>query len=289
MIADLLLSMRPKQWIKNILIFSALIFSQNFSRPEPFHRTLAVFFLFCLLSGGVYLLNDVIDRERDRNNPAKKNRPVASGRLPVPVALGAGILFSLLAAGCAFTLGAGPGAVFLAYFLLQIAYSCYLKNVVILDVFAVAAGFVLRVVAGAAAIGVPVSSWLYICIILLSLFLALGKRRQELEIFSSAAADYRKVLSHYSLYLLDAMISIVTSATLLAYILYTMSEETVRKFHTTNLKYTVPFVLYGIFRYLYLIHKKQQGGAPEKALLGDLPLIIDVLLYGIAVGIILYS
>lgn len=279
--------MRPGQWIKNVPIFAALIFSQNVTDYGMIGRTAGCFLLFCLLTGGVYILNDLIDLKEDRKHPLKRKRPLASGKIKVPAALAAGILLCILALAGMLMLDLWAGLVGLAYLFLQIVYSFYLKHVVILDVFSIAAGFILRVIIGAAVIKVPISTWLLICVILFSLFLALGKRRHELAVFPEAAA-YRRVLDNYDIYLLDVMISIVTSATLVAYILYTMSDETVRKFQTANLKYTVPFVLYGIFRYLYLIHKRQEGGAPEKTLLNDCPLLINIVLYGIAVAIILY-
>jgi len=194
----------------------------------------------------------------------------------------------MLATTIAFSLSFPFGMVAVSYLILQILYSFYLKHVVILDVFSVASGFVLRVVGGAEVIHVPISSWLLICTILLSLFLAMSKRRHELILLEDNAVHHRKILYEYSPYFLDQMISVVTSSTVIAYALYTMSEETVKKFHTDNLKFTIPFVIYGIFRYLYLIHQKNEGGNPEMVLLTDKPLIINILLYGLVVGFILY-
>ena len=281
-------SLRPKQWTKNVAIFAALVFSQRLFEPSFFLETLLAFFLFCFISGSVYILNDVVDLEQDKKHPQKSKRPIASGKLKPSVAIATGVIILMLATTIAFSLSFPFGMVAVSYLILQILYSFYLKHVVILDVFSVASGFVLRVVGGAEVIHVPISSWLLICTILLSLFLAMSKRRHELILLEDNAVHHRKILYEYSPYFLDQMISVVTSSTVIAYALYTMSDETVEKFHTDNLKFTIPFVIYGIFRYLYLIHQKNEGGSPERILLTDRPLIINILLYGLVVGCILY-
>lgn len=281
-------SLRPKQWTKNVAIFAALVFSQRLFEPSFFLETLLAFFLFCFISGSVYILNDVVDLEQDKKHPQKSKRPIAAGKLKPSVAIATGVIILMLATTIAFSLSFPFGMVAVSYLILQILYSFYLKHVVILDVFSVASGFVLRVVGGAEVIHVPISSWLLICTILLSLFLAMSKRRHELILLEDNAVHHRKILYEYSPYFLDQMISVVTSSTVIAYALYTMSEETVKKFHTDNLKFTIPFVIYGIFRYLYLIHQKNEGGNPEMVLLTDKPLIINILLYGLVVGFILY-
>lgn len=284
----ILRALRPKQWTKNVAIFAALVFSQRFFETNYLLETTLAFFLFCFISGSIYILNDLVDLEQDKKHPQKSKRPLASGRLKPSVAMIVGVILLSSSMIIAFRLSVPFGIVAASYFILQVLYSFYLKHLVILDVFCVAAGFVLRVVAGAEVIQVPISTWLLICTILLSLFLAMSKRRHELILLEGDAVHHRKILYEYSPYFLDQMISVVTSSTVIAYALYTMSEETVKKFRTDNLKYTIPFVIYGIFRYLYLIHQKNEGGSPERILLNDKPLIINILLYGLVVGLILY-
>lgn len=284
----LIQSLRPRQWIKNTVLFAPLLFSQNLFHKPALAASLAAFGLFCLLSGGLYLLNDLKDLEGDRQHPLKKNRPLASGRLrPLPAVIFAVVLIAAsllggLAVSRDFFLAQA------AYVVLQLLYTFDLKHRVILDVFSIGASFFIRVIAGGAAIRVELSPWLLICTILLSLFLALAKRRHELILLQDEAGGHRKILEEYSPYLLDQMISVVTAATLMSYILYTVSEETVRKFQTTRLIYSIPFVLYGIFRYLYLVHQKTEGGSPEEVLLTDRPLLATVLGWVLAVGLVLY-
>jgi 4-hydroxybenzoate polyprenyltransferase len=285
----ILRSIRPQQWTKNLLVFAPLLFSQKlFIYTDTLH-TFFAFIVFCLISGSVYLLNDLIDLENDKRHPLKCKRPLASGRLSRRTAIIACIAllcictlagFSLLNTG--FLIAAG------AYLVLQILYSTLLKHVVIIDVFCIAAGFVLRVVAGAEAIGVDFSTWLLFCTLLLSLFLALSKRRHELMLLEDKAVHHRKILHEYSAELLDHMIAIVTPCTLIVYMLYTIDDDTVANFGTDGLKYTVPFVLYGIFRYLYLIHQKNAGGSPEKVLLNDRPILLTVIGYGLTCALIVY-
>ena len=282
-------SMRPRQWTKNLILFGALIFSQNVFSPLLLFKALAAFAIFCFLSGCVYIINDLLDLQQDKIHPVKSKRPLASGKLKPATAVIAAIALFCLSFGSA---AAVTNRTFIItaviYFVLQIAYSTALKHVVILDVFCIAAGFVLRAIGGAEVIDVPFSTWLLFCTMLLSLFLALSKRRHELLLLEDDAVHHRKILFEYSPYLLDQMISVVTASTVITYTLYTVSEDTVSKFGTDRLKFTIPFVLYGIFRYLYLIHQKNEGGSPERVLLNDLPLIICVLLYGLTVGLILY-
>lgn len=282
-------TMRPRQWTKNLLVFAALIFSQNLRNLPMLSDTTIAFIIFCLLSGSVYTLNDLLDLKQDRTHPKKSQRPLASGKLQPPIAIVAGIILVVLSLANAFWLNTNFGFIALGYFILQIAYSTVLKHVVILDVLAVSIGFVLRAIAGAEVINVPISSWLLVCTILLALFLSLGKRRHEIILLEDNAANHRKILYEYSPALLDQMISVVTASTVVAYALYTMSAETINKFQTDNLKYTIPFVLYGIFRYLYLIHQKSEGGSPEKILLNDRPLLINIILYLLTVWFFTYS
>ena len=287
--ALILRSMRPKQWTKNIILFAPLIFSQNITNKQLAISSFISFMVFCFLSGSVYILNDLIDIKQDKVHPIKSKRPIASGRLrpiyaviTLLVLLALSAYISLTYLNYLFILVAG------SYLILQIAYSTILKHIVIIDVFSIAAGFLLRVIAGAEAIEVTFSTWLFFCTILLALFLALSKRRHEIILLDEKAINHRKILFEYSADLLDQMISIVTTTTLIAYILYTISPETVAKFGTDNLKYTVPFVLYGIFRYLYLMHQRNEGGSPEKVLLNDMPILITVILYCLTACFILY-
>ncbi|WP_058867637.1 decaprenyl-phosphate phosphoribosyltransferase [Chloracidobacterium thermophilum] len=284
----LLKAMRPQQWTKNVLLFPALLFSQNLFHWRETVLVCAACAVFCLLSSGVYLLNDLLDIESDRAHPLKRHRPLASGALPVPVGIAACAFLSAGALAAAFWLSTPFAWTALAYFLLQVAYTVRLKHVVILDVGCIAAGFVLRAIAGGQVIAVTISSWLLICAMLLSLFLALGKRRHELLLLEDGATAHRRILGEYTPDLLDQMISIVTAATVVCYTFYTVAPETVAKFGTTRLVFTVPFVLYGIFRYLYLIHRRQMGGSPEKALLNDGASLVNLVLYGLAVVVILY-
>ncbi|MBU0897144.1 MAG: decaprenyl-phosphate phosphoribosyltransferase [Candidatus Omnitrophica bacterium] len=282
-------SLRPRQWTKNLFIFAAVLFSQNIFNFPFLLKTIFPFFIFCFFSGCVYIINDLTDLEQDRHHPVKSQRPLASGKLKISYAIAALIILLPFLLGISYCLSHSFFWIVLIYFLLQLAYSFYLKDIVILDVFAIACGFVLRVVAGALVIDVEISSWLIICTILLALFLSLGKRRYELVALGEEASNHRNVLKKYSPYLLDQMISIVTAATVVAYCLYTVSEETIGKFGTRNLIFTVPFVLYGIFRYLYLIHQKNAGGSPENILVTDKPLMVGIFLWITVAGIILYG
>jgi len=287
MIKDLIKAMRPAQWLKNLFVFAALIFSRQFRSPAQIGLSILAFVVFCFLSGAVYLINDVIDAEEDRAHRKKKNRPIASGRLSSRKALAAATVLMIIALALAFAaINPDLGWISLIYFFLMVAYSLLLKRVVILDVLVVAFGFVLRAWAGGLAIGVPVSAWLYICTFLLALFLALCKRRHELVLLEGDAALHRKILAEYSPYLLDQMIAVVTSSTVMAYALYTLHQRTVEEV-SDKLYYSLPFVIYGILRYLYLVHQKAKGGEPGKALIGDLPLLIGVLLWMLSIFIIL--
>lgn len=288
MVGAIVLSMRPRQWTKNLLVFAGLIFSKNLLHGPSVLRSLAGFVAFCLLSGAVYILNDLVDRENDRRHPTKKNRPIASGRVPVPAAVAsAGLAVAAGLAG-AFWLDWRFGVVGLAYFGMQLAYSLRLKQMVVLDVMVVALGFALRAVSGTYVVHVSISPWLFVCTILLALFLALAKRRHELVFLEGGGISHRSVLGKYSETLLDQMIAVATSATVVAYCLYTVAKETVDKFETDKLYLTFPFVLYGIYRYLYLVYRKDLGGAPERVLLSDVPLLVDIFLWLAAVVAILY-
>jgi 4-hydroxybenzoate polyprenyltransferase len=280
---DYLQLLRPKQWIKNLFVFAALIFARDVFQLPLLGLTAAAFVCFSLSSSGVYIINDILDVEHDRNHPVKRHRPIASGRIPVGSALC--LALALLAAGLigSFLVTWPLGLVVLVYISIMVLYSLWLKQQVILDVFTIAAGFILRVVAGAAATRVYLSPWLLLCTVFLSLFIALGKRRHELYLLSDSAAEHRSALSSYSFAFIDQMVGIATSATIISYSLYTFLAPTNR-----NLIYTIPFVLYGLFRYLFVIYQQQSGGAPEEVLLRDRPLLAAVVLWIIACAIILY-
>lgn len=284
----LLASLRPRQWVKNLFVFAGVIFSQQMLTPLAW-TALGAFAIFCGLSGAIYLFNDVADAERDRLHPSKRLRPIASGELSRTTAA---IFGALLLAGClaaAFRVGVAFGLVALGYGALLTAYSVWLKHIVILDVLTVAAGFVLRAVAGAVAVDAEISGWLLICTILIALFLALGKRRHEYRSLARDAAAHRPILAEYSESFLDQMISVVTASTVTAYALYTMSPETVAKFHTRLLPLTLPFVLYGIFRYLYLLYRRDLGGNPSDLLVTDRALLVDGILWMVATFAIIYG
>jgi 4-hydroxybenzoate polyprenyltransferase len=289
MIRAVLVSLRPHQWTKNLLVFAALAFSKHLFEAEAFLRTLLAFLLFCGLSGSVYLINDLVDLPRDRLHPRKSLRPLARGDLSVRVGRTIAWVLGLACLGLSVLLGPSFALAAFLYLLLNVAYSFRLKKIVILDVLAISLGFVLRAVAGALAISVQFSDWLVVCTLLLALFLALSKRRHELTSLTDAAPDHRPILTEYSPYLLDQMISVVTASCLMAYAFYTMAPETVEKYRTDRLAWTIPFVLYGIFRYLYLVHQKDQGGSPTDLLLTDRPLLVDVGLWAICVVVIVYS
>jgi 4-hydroxybenzoate polyprenyltransferase len=289
LLPSLVRSLRPSQWTKNLIIFGGLLFGQRlFDVPSVLYAS-AAFVVFCALSGVVYLLNDVADREADRKHPLKRHRPIASGALSTSAALVAAGIIGASALGAAFWLRFEFGLFAAAYVGLLAFYSGPLKHVVIIDVLTIAIGFVLRAAAGAVAIDVPISNWLLVVTILGALFLALSKRRHELVLLADEATSHRATLQEYSPYLLDQMISVVTASTLVAYAFYTISAETVEKFHTTHLGLTLPFLLYGIFRYLYLVHQKEGGGSPAEMLLNDRPLLVCVALWALAVALIIYG
>jgi len=287
MLRLLLKAMRPKQWAKNVFVFAGLFFDAKAFQLRPLLRSIAAFAIFCLISSAIYLINDLADIEKDRLHPLKRLRPIASGALsPFTAQIAAGVI---LAAGIpgAFLLDAVFGFTVLLYAALMILYSYVLKKIVIIDVMTVAAGFVLRVFAGSAVVQVArFSPWLYVCTTLLALFIAINKRRDELILLADSANSHRASLDEYNLPLLDDMNSLVTSATLVSYSFYTFSTPNAPD-HSMML--TIPFVVYGIFRYLYLLRIKKLGGAPEEVVLGDRPLLITLLLWGLTAGIVTYS
>jgi 4-hydroxybenzoate polyprenyltransferase len=257
--------------------------------PRSVEIALGAFAIFCALSGAVYLFNDVADRAADQNHPLKRERPIASGRLSVTTALVAGLVLGIAGVQAAFMIRTELGVVAGTYVTMLLIYSAALKHVVIVDVLMIAAGFVLRAIAGAVAVDVPIGHWLLVCTTLLALFLALSKRRHELTLLAEGATDHRRILEEYSPYLLDQMIGAVTSSTLIAYTVYATSTDTAARLGTAKLGLTIPFVLYGIFRYLYLVHQKRGGGSPAAMLLTDRPLLGCVALWAATVIALLYS
>ncbi len=279
---------RPAQWLKNGVVLAALIFAGEAMNTLAIELALAAMAIFCLLSSAVYTLNDLVDRDKDRQHPLKKNRPIASGKVSVPTGIAMAIALLTVSLAAAWFIGTGFFVVSIIYFSLNLFYSFWLKNIVIIDVMSIALGFVLRAYAGAFAIGVPASKWLLINTLFLALFLAFGKRRHELVLLEEGAIAHREILSRYSPYLLDQMIGVVTASVVVVYMLYTFSAEVISRLGTENLFLTIPFVVYGIFRYLYLIHKEERGGEPTKVLISDRPILIDVILWLATVIIVLY-
>ncbi len=286
-ISALLSSMRPRQWVKNVLIFTALVFDEKLGNTQLVIRTAAGFVLFSLVSSSVYILNDLADLQADRQHPVKQNRPLASGRLPENLARLAAIGILVVSLPLAYLLSPGFFILLLVYWLLNIGYSKWLKHYPILDVFILASFYVLRVVAGLTIIVVSrFSPWLYVVTTLLALYIGLGKRRAELKLLAEDAASHRRVLDGYTIPLLDQYITIVSATTIVAYSFYTFSAPNLPENHAMML--TIPFAIYGILRYLYLIQFKEAGGAPEEELLSDRPLQIAFVLWGLSVLVILY-
>lgn len=287
MLSALIKSMRPRQWSKNVFVLAAVVFDKKLLNPEAVGKSLAGMVLFCLLSSSVYLINDILDAEADRNHPQKRNRPIASGKLPVPVAAAAAIGIILVTIPTSFLLSSLFGWIALIYFLVNLAYSTRLKHIPLIDVLIIAAGFVLRVAAGVSLIEVErFSPWLYVVTTLLALYIGFGKRRAELTLLQKDANNHRRVLDGYNMALLDQLITIVSGTTIVAYSLYTFSAPNLPDNHSMML--TIPFVIYGIFRYLYLIQVEQAGGAPEDIVLTDRPLQAAILLWGLSVLFVFY-
>lgn len=287
MIVGLIKTMRPKQWIKNIFVFAPLVFDKKLLELRYLGRTIAGFLLLCVISGTVYIINDVADADKDRQHPKKCRRPIASGQLGTRTASGAAIVILLIALPLAFFLDPIFGGIASGYLVMQIAYSFWLKHIVIIDVMIIASGFILRVAAGVPLVDAArFSPWLYVCMMLGSLLIGFGKRRHELILLKENANAHRQSLEEYNLTLLDHAITIVTASTLLAYALYTFSAEGFPVKYAMML--TIPFVLYAIFRYLYLIHVKGVGGEPEEIILSDRPFQVAILLWGVSVIIVLY-
>jgi 4-hydroxybenzoate polyprenyltransferase len=285
----LALSLRPQQWTKNLIVFVGLIFGGKLLDRQSVTAAVVAFLVFCCLSGVVYLINDVRDREADRLHPRKSRRPIAAGEVSPALAVGFAGVLAAVSLATAFRLSPQFGAIASLYAGMLVFYSTNLKHVVILDVLTLAFGFVLRAAAGAAAVSVDVSHWLLLLTLLGALFLALSKRRAELVALTDGASQHRPSLEEYSPVLLDQMINVVTASTLLAYALYTIDPETVAKFGTNRLVWTVPFPLYGIFRYLYLVHQREGGGDPSEVLLTDRPILLCVALWGASIIALVYG
>jgi 4-hydroxybenzoate polyprenyltransferase len=283
----LLISMRPKQWTKNGIIFAGLIFALKLFQLDKVLLTVVAAGIFCLLSSAVYLINDVVDKDKDRQHPRKRYRPIASGQVSVRLAVGVSAAIVGILMPFSFFLSVPFGAVALTYVVMMFAYTFSLKNIMIIDVFVLAIGFVLRAMSGALIIAVAISPWLYVCTILLALFLGFAKRRHELLLLNEEAINHRKILQEYSAPLLEQMISVVASATIMAYSVYTFTAESLPRNH--YMMFTIPLVIYAVFRYLYLVYQRDEGGSPELLLLKDIPLISSILLWGVvSIGIIYF-
>jgi 4-hydroxybenzoate polyprenyltransferase len=287
MLKAIIREMRPRQWAKNVFIFAALVFDEQLTQREPLLRTIAGFVLLCLISSAVYLLNDVADVESDRQHPTKRNRPIAAGQLSIPLALVLAIAMAVFALAAGFALEPSFGWIITLYFVINLLYSLWLKHKPIIDVMIIAAGFVLRVAAGVVLIEVTrFSPWLYVCTTLLALIIGFGKRRAEIILLADGANAHRKVLDGYTIGFLDQLIVVVSATTIMAYSLYTFSALNLPSNHLMML--TIPFVIYGVFRYLYLIHVEDAGGAPEELILSDRPLLATLVLWGLLAVVILY-
>jgi 4-hydroxybenzoate polyprenyltransferase len=289
MLKSLLKTMRPRQWVKNVFVFAALAFDRQLLEPVPLLRTLAGFGLLCAASSAVYLINDLADLEYDRRHPVKRNRPLAAGKLPVSAAIIAAVLLLLLSIPVGFVLGTAFGIILSVYVAFNLLYSFWLKHTAIIDVLIVASGYLLRVGAGVVLITVQrFSPWLYMCTALLALFIVVGKRRAELVLATNTENISRKVLDGYTIAFLDQLIVILSGTTIIAYSLYTFFAENVRQNNIMML--SIPFVIYGIFRYLQLIHVENAGGAPEELVLTDRPLMAAILLWGLfSLGVLYFS
>ncbi len=287
----LLKTMRPKQWVKNVFILAAIVFDRKLFIPAYLLRTLATFVAFCLISSTVYLINDLVDIDKDRQHPTKRNRPLPSGQLKPATAVMAAVVIPLVVIPLAFMVDWVLGLIIVLYLGLMILYTFYLKKLVIIDVMTIAAGFVLRVAAGVVVIDAAnFSPWLYICMTLLALFLGFGKRRHELFTLEADAENHRASLQHYSLELIDQMTVVVVSAAVMGYSLYTFSAPNLPRTADGQplMMLTIPFVLYALFRYQYLVHVRKMGGTPEEIVLGDPPFVGALLLYGITVLVLMY-
>jgi len=288
MIREILKTLRPHEWIKNLFVFAPLFFSGSMTNVAKLQLGISVFLLFCGVSGAVYCINDIADRKRDADHPTKCQRPIASGKLPVLIAVLVAIVLFTGSIGLAYLINTTTMAILLTYAAVNLGYSFGLKHVVIIDVACIATGFVLRVVAGGVATGVSTTPWIIIVTFLLASFLALAKRRQELVMLSTSSSNHRPVLTEYTPNLVDQLISVVTPITVIVYVLYALDSATVARFGTDKLYITAVFVLLGIFRYLYLVHRQNEGGSPARLVVRDAPLAITVIVWVVTFGLIIY-
>jgi len=289
MIFPLLRALRPTQWVKNVFVLAPLVFAEQLGDPAVLLKAMLAFLAFCCAASAIYLINDLGDREEDRLHPLKKHRPIASGALALGVARVTSGVLAAAALAISIYLGTGFAILLVVYLSINLAYSNGLKRIVILDVMAVSSGYVIRVIAGGEAIHVEVSNWLLLATTFLALFLIFSKRRHELVLLADDASGHRSVLSHYSPVFLDQMINVVTASTVMTFALYAMDPETVDRFGSDRLVYTMPLVLFGVFRYLYLIYQRQDKRNPTEALLFDPPFVINVVLWGLVVLWIVYG
>lgn len=282
-------ALRVYQWPKNFVVFAALVFAFQLTDPAQVLRSIAAFLVLCAASSAVYVLNDLADIEKDRAHPDKRNRPIASGRIPIPVATALLGLLLVASLGPAYLLGYRFLLAVLGFLALNLCYTFVFKRIMLVDVLAIAGGFVLRGIAGAVVLDVAFSNWLVVCTLFLALFLGLGKRRREIGLLDAEAVHHREVLGHYTVPYLDSLMVILAASTLLTYTIYTCSPEVVQRTGTDKLYASLPFVVYGLFRYLYLVHHKRGGGDPSRTLLTDAPLLITVLLWGLTSIAIIYG
>ncbi len=288
-LTDVAISLRPKQWVKNLFVFAPLIFSKKLDVLQTDMEMVATFLLFCLVSGAVYIFNDILDREADQYHPRKCERPIASGRLSIPVAVMTVVFLFGISLFSAYQIQGALGIILTTYMLVNLIYSKYLKHVVILDVFSIATGFFLRILAGISIAQAETSEWAYVAAIFLTLFIGFGKRRAELRIAEKNGGRSRGVLKEYSTAFLDPIIIITSAGMIISYMLYTISDYAIAKFGTRHLLFTSIFVLYGLFRYLYLIYGKNTGDSPTDILLADRPLLLSVFLWAVVSAFIIYS
>lgn len=272
----LLKLMRPSQWLKNGFVFTGILFANAWGNTPLLINVILTAIGFCFLSSSVYIFNDIVDKEQDKHHPTKKNRPIASGKVSVPFALILASICALVAIGIALFVSYKVLGIYFGYVLLNLAYSIYFKHVVILDVFCIAGGFLLRILAGTVGVGIPPSKWLMLCSLMITLFLGFAKRRAEIIALKDRQEAHRKVLNHYGAILLDELIGICATSVIISYSLYTMSADTIKTHQTDNLIYTVPFVIYGLFRYIYILHHRSSGGDPSKDLVKDPHILLSV-------------
>lgn len=285
----LIIEMRPREWSKNLLVFSGVIFSQSLIDPGNLWISLLGFAIFCAASSGVYIFNDLCDLKQDREHPVKRNRPLASGMVNLNLARVAPMALFAVAAIGSLWLNKGFALVIAVYLVTCLSYSLKLKDFVILDVILIASGFVLRAVSGAVLIGVEVSEWLVLCTSMVALLLGFGKRRHELVLLDETAGNHRASLSDYSVEFLNSIMNICAGAAVVMYALYTHADDTLARVGSHGMLLTIPFVVYGVFRYLFLIHKRQAGGDPVQILFGDRPTFINLLLWILTAGLVIYA